>query len=77
MQSSFSNNMSDWDLRVYDERDLNNLISKDYPEYHEFYLNLDKMISKVDFARCLLLHKYGGIYIPMLILFVIKIFQHF
>src|SRR3989304_6650148 len=48
----------------WDEKKINNLI-KYYPKYKKTFENLPFMIQKIDMAKYLILHRYGGIYIDM------------
>ena len=36
-----------------------------YAEYYEFYRNLQHLIERCDFARLVVLHKYGGFYFDL------------
>lgn len=48
-----------------DKEDLDNLVENDYNQYWDFYKDLPYHIMKIDVARLLILHKYGGIYADM------------
>lgn len=50
---------------LWNDEDLDNLVKQDYPEYWDFYENLPLHIIKIDFARFLILQKFGGIYVDM------------
>lgn len=43
-------------------KDVLNLISKNFPQYLEFYKNIQPNISKCDFARFAVIAVYGGFY---------------
>lgn len=47
---------------LYDDKDCLNFITKQYPEYREFYESLELPVQKADIFRYLIIHKYGGIY---------------
>ena len=48
------------------------LVKFHYPQYEELYYNVKYPIMKVDIVRFLILHRYGGIYIDMDCIPVIK-----
>jgi len=48
-----------------DAEDIDNLVKNSYNQYWKFYKNLPYHIMKIDMARLLILHKYGGIYSDM------------
>ena len=50
-----------WD----DEYSLENFVRNFYPEFLDSYLLLPHKIMKIDIARLLILHKFGGIYRDM------------
>lgn len=51
-----------WEYKFWSDEDLENLVRNDFPEYLEFFMAFPKAIQKVDFARVLILKKYGGFY---------------
>ena len=53
------------ELRFWDEEQISKLIEIDYPEFFPTYQEFPHKIQKVDFAKYILLHKFGGIYIDM------------
>ena len=48
-----------------DDKNIDSIVSKNYPQYFNFYKNLPYHIMKIDFARLCILHSYGGIYADM------------
>lgn len=48
-----------------DEEDLENFVIEHYPEFLSFYQELPIKIMKIDIARLLILHKFGGIFHDM------------
>ena len=56
-----------WNKVMCDE-----LVKFHYPQYEELYNNVKYPIMKVDIVRFLILHRYGGIYIDMDCIPVIK-----
>jgi hypothetical protein len=51
----------DWTIRLWDEASLSKMIQDRYPNMYGCWKNLDRLIKKCDFARCLLMHEYGGV----------------
>ena len=47
------------------DEDLDILVSNDYPEYFDLYRSFPFHIMRIDFARYLMLHKFGGLYVDM------------
>lgn len=50
---------------MWTDEKLLDFVEKEYPEYLFLYHSFPFTILKVDFARALVLHKYGGIYADM------------
>ncbi len=61
-QASVQEHLSDFEYRFWTDKDLESLIEEDYPEYLDRWQNLSAPIKRVDLARCLILHKHGGVY---------------
>jgi mannosyltransferase OCH1-like enzyme len=59
----------DFDYRLYDDADMEKIIGEFYPDYHEPFMALPRMILKIDMFRCFLLHLYGGLYVDLDYLF--------
>ena len=55
----------EWSLQLYDEDDCIKLIQDHYPWLLESFNSLPLRIMKIDFVRCLWLHKYGGFYMDV------------
>ena len=53
------------ELKFWDEEQIQKLIEIDYPEFLETYQEFTHKMMKVDFAKYILLHKFGGIYLDM------------
>tara|TARA_R110002020_G_scaffold94773_1_gene227735 strand:+ start:1111 stop:1722 length:612 start_codon:yes stop_codon:yes gene_type:complete len=53
------------ELRFWNEEEVEELIETDYPEFWDTYQEFPQKIMKVDFARYIILHKFGGIYLDM------------
>ena len=51
--------------KIWNEKMLDNLVKKHYPEYLEFWNEFPHPFWKIDFGRYMLLHYEGGIYIDM------------
>ena len=62
MRNSYKLEMPNWELNLYNSINIENFIRQSYPQYYEQYCGLSQMITKVDLARCLYLHKFGGVY---------------
>jgi mannosyltransferase OCH1-like enzyme len=50
---------------MWNDDDLENLISNDFPWYYDIYKSYKKNIQRIDIARYFILYKYGGIYADM------------
>ena len=53
------------DLKFWNEKQIEELIENDYPEFWKTYQDFPHKIQKVDFAKYIILHKFGGIYLDM------------
>jgi mannosyltransferase OCH1-like enzyme len=51
-----------WDYRFYNDQDLRNEVKDAFPEYLEKFDSFSHFIERVDFARYVILYKYGGVY---------------
>jgi mannosyltransferase OCH1-like enzyme len=49
-------------VHLWDDVSIVQLIEMQYPEHLEWYLGLQRVISKCDAARAFVLHAFGGIY---------------
>lgn len=52
----------EFEHKLYDDFDCLNFIKTNYPQYLDFYQNLELPVHKADIFRYLVIHKYGGIY---------------
>jgi len=73
--SSWCKQFKTFEHKLWDLSDLDVFVQRTYPEYYNVYKNLPHNISKIDVAKILLLHHYGGIYCDM-DLFCHKNFEH-
>jgi len=55
----------DWEVKLYDDDDLNNFFNQYYKKYVKKINAFNRIIFKVDIFKLLVLHKYGGIYVDM------------
>lgn len=62
--SSVKNVFCDYEYKFWTDEDNENLIVKNYPEFHKFYKTL-LPVEKSDFVRHLYIHQYGGIYLDI------------
>tara|TARA_R100000654_G_C2665295_1_gene125299 strand:+ start:494 stop:1126 length:633 start_codon:yes stop_codon:yes gene_type:complete len=58
-------NNKDWKHILWDDNTLNNFVETNYPQYLEYWNSFPHPFYKIDYARYLLLQKYGGIYIDL------------
>ena len=56
---------SDYQHYIWDGEMLERFIEDSYPQYVETYKSFPLMIQKIDFAKYLILHNYGGVYVDM------------
>lgn len=52
----------DWQFKLWTDEDNLRLVEEHYPHMLELYNGYDKFIKRVDMARYLFLHKFGGVY---------------
>jgi mannosyltransferase OCH1-like enzyme len=52
----------EYEYRFFDDNDIIEFISSDFPEYLEGYYKLEYGASKADLWRYLIIYKYGGVY---------------
>lgn len=63
---SWKNAMPDAKHILWTDTDIRQLVEKDFPELVPFFFHtLQDKIERIDFARYLMLYKYGGIYADM------------
>ena len=72
MSEFYKNNLNswkkfnpNWEVKLYDDKDLDDFFNKHYKKYVKKINAFNKMIFKVDIFKLLVLHKYGGIYVDM------------
>ncbi len=53
----------DWQFIEWDENQVLNFIDQEYPEMLALYLSYDVPVKRHDFARYLILNKFGGVFI--------------
>lgn len=68
-RESWEKNFSEFEMILWCDDDgingIDKFVEENYPQYYKDYNKLDKHILKLDCARYLILHKYGGIYADM------------
>jgi mannosyltransferase OCH1-like enzyme len=62
---SWVNNYPDFEIRIWNDKEINDLVKEHYPKYWEMYNEFPVHIMKIDFVRFCFLHKFGGIYADM------------
>lgn len=50
---------------IWDGETIERFIEDNYPQYADVYKSFPMMIQKIDFAKYLILHFYGGVYVDM------------
>lgn len=61
---TWKENHKDFKYMFWDEKKIKNLINK-YPQYKKMFYSMPKMIHKIDMAKYIILHHYGGLYVDM------------
>ena len=51
-----------WELRLWTDRDLLNLVEERYPDWLATYTGYRRNISRADLGRYLVLQAFGGVY---------------
>jgi inositol phosphorylceramide mannosyltransferase catalytic subunit len=64
-QSEIKRLHPDFEYRFYTDRDIDEFIKCEFPEYYADFKQLPRMIMKIDMFRYFLMYKYGGIYADM------------
>lgn len=54
---------ADFEYKLYDEHDMENIVKTHCPEYLEAWNNLPRMIMKIDMFRIMLMYVFGGIWV--------------
>lgn len=50
---------------LWNDEEIDSLVSSAYPEYYSLFKSFPFQINRVDFARFCILHRYGGLYADM------------
>lgn len=64
-QASWLENFSDFEYKLWNDDEIDNLIQNEYPEFWDVYQEFPVHIMKIDFVRFAFMHKFGGIYADM------------
>ena len=64
-QASWLENFSDFQYRLWNDNEIDELIQTEYPEFWDMYQEFPVHIMKIDFVRFAFMHKFGGIYADM------------
>jgi len=62
---SWKDQCPEFEHRVWNDEEIDNLVRRHYPKYWEMYNQFPAHIMKIDFVRFCFLHKFGGIYADM------------
>jgi len=55
----------DWEIRIYDEDDANNIIDQFFPYLKPVYNSYSHTVQKADILRIILVYLFGGFYMDM------------
>lgn len=61
-QASVSEHLAEWQYNFWTDADLDAFIRSNYNEFYNSWKLLNQPIKRVDLARYLILHKFGGVY---------------
>ena len=64
---------NDWEYHLWNKNDCIQLLIQHYPQYLDYFNNLNSEIKKHDFIRILMIYHYGGMYLDLDIMPVNKI----
>jgi len=64
-QKSVLDNFSDFAYEMWTHERVNNFVRTEYSQWFEAWSSLPLEIMKIDIARLMIIHKYGGIYLDM------------
>ena len=64
-QKSVLKHHPDFQYKLYNQNDMQEIVSKYLPQYLEHFNKLPRVIMKIDMFRIMLLYLYGGIYLDM------------
>jgi mannosyltransferase OCH1-like enzyme len=65
LAQTWKKNNPKWEYMYWDNEKVDKLLKEDYPKYYDIFYNIKFIIQKCDFIRCLILYKYGGLYIDL------------
>lgn len=68
-RDSFLFHNPSWDYKFWNNEDCENLVKNDYPYFYPVWSKLKPSIKKWDAIRSIFLHKYGGLYSDVDVLF--------
>ena len=55
----------DWEHKLWKDDTLDKFVNDNYPENLKYWNNFPYPMYKIDYARYMLLHHYGGIYVDL------------
>lgn len=64
-QQSWKDNFKDFEYKLWNDEQIDNLVKEKYPEYWNMYNEFPIHIMKIDFVRLCFMHQFGGIYADM------------
>lgn len=64
-QQSWIDKFPDFEYRLWNDDELENLIKSNYRWFYDIYKQYDQNIKRIDAARYFILYEYGGIYADM------------
>lgn len=64
-QRSVQECFRDFEYRLWNDQDIDDLIQQHYPQYWDLYRGFPVHIMQIDFARFCMLHRFGGIYMDL------------
>tara|TARA_R100000808_G_scaffold5859_2_gene17698 strand:- start:2288 stop:2947 length:660 start_codon:yes stop_codon:yes gene_type:complete len=65
---------TDYHYMLWSEKECEDLLNCEFPQYKDFYNNFRYEIQKIDFIRFCILYRYGGFYVD-LDMFMLKSFN--
>jgi mannosyltransferase OCH1-like enzyme len=65
LQRSWQRHHPGWEYRFWTDADLRSLVARDYPWFLVTYDGYREPIKRVDAARYLLMHRFGGLYVDL------------
>ncbi|MGE0702631.1 MAG: glycosyltransferase family 32 protein, partial [Vicinamibacterales bacterium] len=65
LAATWRNHHPDWELRLWTDADNERLVRDHYPELAAQYASCPYGIQRADFARYLILHRHGGVYVDL------------